>query len=251
VLLGGALAFLVCCLAGNFLRHRNCYDDFQRFHGYMAYTSLHYPTVSHVRALARSRFQGDRIGVVVAGNSVLLGTGSRPSDLWTNRLQELLGDDYRVLNLATCGAQAHEFGAVAAEVLLRDHPRLILVTNTFAGPAIGLNGPDGSLQLRYFFWEAYRKGWLLPHPEREAALRQLCTKSDPALKELQAQMQLDQVLGFRDLWTTVEQRYVSTVWFHGAPPSWTKPRCRYPHPKPHETPQTPKRLHPGPRPGFA
>ena len=36
--------------------------------------------------------------------------------------------------------------------------------------------PDGRSYMRYFFWEANRKGWLEPNPARDETLRVLSGK---------------------------------------------------------------------------
>jgi hypothetical protein len=229
-ILGIVVSFLACCLAGRLTQDRNCYRDFQRFHGYLSFTTLHYPTVSKVRAAARARLERNRIAVVVGGNSVLLGGCCNLDDVWTARLQDLLGDEYRVVNLAMLGARPSEFGATAAEVLLLDYPRLIFITNTWPCPAVPLSAsPDGRPVFRYFFWEAYWKGWLQHYPARENALRLLERETrDKAFPELKAQLQLDEILRFRDLWTALEFNQGSTVWCQGLGPRWMQPRKCYP-----------------------
>jgi hypothetical protein len=229
-ILGIMASFLACCLAGRMNRDGNGYRDFQRFHSCLNYTTLHYPTVSRIRGAASSRLERNRIAIVVGGNSVLQGTLCNLDDVWTTRLQELLGEEYRVDNLAMLGASPPEFGGTAAEVLLQDCPRLSFITNTWPCPASPLStSPDGGPVLRYYFWEAYGKGWLLPHPARENALRLLDRdKRDKGFPELKTQLQLDEGLGFRDLWTGVEYNLVSTVWSPGLGLRWFWPRRCYP-----------------------
>src|SRR5690348_8568906 len=98
LLLGVAVAFAACCLAGHAAGRRNHLRDFHRFHQLISPESLYYPTVNEVCALARGRLDRDRVAVIVGGSSVLHGTGQRADQLWTDRLQALLGDDYRVIN---------------------------------------------------------------------------------------------------------------------------------------------------------
>ena len=69
------------------------------------------------------------LDAVVGGNSVLYGAGQRGQELWTRHLQARLGDGYRVLNLALPGCHPAEFGGTAAEMLARDFPRLIFVSD--------------------------------------------------------------------------------------------------------------------------
>jgi hypothetical protein len=227
VILGTVVSFLACCVAGRIVSDRNYYRDFQRFHPSINYLTLHNPTVSKVRALARSRLDRDRIAVVVGGNSVLYGSGSGGGIVWTERLQELLGEDYKVINLAMCGAACPEFGGTAAEVLSRDFPRLIFISNLWADPGMGAADPDGRPFIRYFYWDAYYHGWLLDDPERVALLASLSRDKDPAFPELRAQLLQDRVLSFRDLWVTLEYTHFSTTWCPRLGSPWTQPRKNY------------------------
>jgi hypothetical protein len=192
------------------------------------YLTLHNPTASQVRVLGRSRLDPDKIAVVVGGDSVLYGGGPYAEE-WTGRLQERLGDRYQVINFGLCGAETQEFGATAAEMLARDHPRLILITDSPAGP-VRTGDPDGRPVLRYFFWEAHDRGWLTDDPDREARLRELRRAKDPAFRELSAGIQLDRALAFRDLWTTLEYRSFSTTWTPLVGAAWCKARKDYPDP---------------------
>jgi hypothetical protein len=209
------------------VRRRNVYRDFQRFHTAMSPETYHYPTVRHVRALARSRGTGKTL-VLVGGNSILHGCGQPESELWTRRLQEHLGDDYRVLNLGLKAALPAEFGGVAAEILSQEHERVIFVTN-LVSLGVKLGEADGG-HFRYFFWEAYHRGLLRKHPDREIRLRALRenNKRDEAFAELQRQMRVDRLTSSRDLWSAVEYGDVSTVWSVQVRWNFPKPRKRYP-----------------------
>jgi hypothetical protein len=147
----------------------------------------------------------------------------------TRHLEALLGSDFQVLNLALPGCHPFEFGAPAAEVLSRDFPRLLLITNTPPGPDQLRQDPDGMPQLRYFFWEARRRGLLHASAPREERLREAERKGhDESFREMQDQLRLDLRLHFRDLWNTVTCRWVSTVWCPRLVNSWLKPRAAYP-----------------------
>ena len=167
---GLALSFLACCAAGFIVRDRNCYERFERFHRFINIETQFYPTACQLRALGRSRLDTEKIAVVVGGNSILYGTGQREEALWTKRLQELLGERYQVINLASPAALPGEFGGLAAEILARDYPRLILLADQ--QPSASAGDPDGRLY-RYLFWDAHYKGLLQPDSLREERLLQL------------------------------------------------------------------------------
>jgi hypothetical protein len=205
-------------------RH-NQYQRFTRFHGFLGPETLYYPTASQVCELARARLDPTRIAVIVGGNSILHGTGQRSSKLWTRQLQEALGDDYRVLNLAVRGGLPAEFGGVVAECLQGEFPRLIYITDV--SPTTGVGGePDGILY-RYLYWDARYKGMLLPHPDRERYFSDRKAKEPKEaqqLDELKAGRRLDARLFYQDLWTTCVLKKAGTVWAPFLQSSFTRPR---------------------------
>ena len=231
LLLGCALSFLACCALGRLVSRQSPYKGFVRFHPFINYLSLYYPTASQTRALARSQASPDQVLVIVGGNSILHGSGQGAAQVWTKQLQALLGPRYRVLNFALHGSGPAEFGATAAEVLERDGRKVLFVTNQWMGTA-GIAGEvDGFVQ-RYFFWDAYYKGLFAPGPEREARLAELDRekKDDPAYAELKRRARLDGWLYYQDLWTTFSYRCASTVWCPPVADSFTRPRRRYADP---------------------
>src|SRR4051794_20856253 len=121
LLLGVAVAFGGCCLAGRLVSHRNHLHHFNRFHMLISPQGLYYPTAGQVRALARNTLDRDKVAVIVAGSSVTYGGSQKLEHCWTKRLQDELGDGYQVLNLALPGGRPSEIGAVAAEFLGREY----------------------------------------------------------------------------------------------------------------------------------
>jgi hypothetical protein len=243
LILGVAAGFLGCCLAGRLVSHRNPFGDFERFHQMIAPESLFYPTACQVRELARSRFDPAKVAVLISGSSVLHGTCQQADQVWTRRLQALLGDRYQVLNLAMRCGRPTEIGAVAAEFLAREYPRLILITDTCPGRLHP--DPDGC-RFRYFFWDAYYKGLLLPDKAREERLGEVIAEAEQgemvmgravvqelsmpaeAQREVRTQMALDGVLYFGDLWNTIACTRFHTVWTSLAHDACTRPRSQWP-----------------------
>jgi hypothetical protein len=142
-------------------------------------------------------------------------------------LQEQLGEEFQVLNLATPGAQIMEFGGIAAETLRDDFPRLIVVTNHYPGNPLA--EPDGHSQGTYFFWDAYYRGLLAKDMDREARLAKLARarRDDEKFAELKRQMRLDSWLAYRDLWTMMGHEHVWTLWNPTVAGAFTKARKHY------------------------
>jgi hypothetical protein len=216
------------------------FENFNRFHTYLNPETLFYPTARQVRALARARLDPNKVTVIVGGSSVLYGAGQRAAELWTHRLQGLLGHRYQVLNLAFVGAKTSEFGAAAAEMLAQDIPKLILITDL--APGYFYPAPDG-FQFKYFFWDAYSQGLLLRDRRRDDRLRlpdlqaqveagngkTPCPSGAPAerLAELRAQMRLNSPLYFNDLWTTLAYTTAVTLWTERTRAWFPRPRRLY------------------------
>lgn len=156
--------------------------------------------------------------MVVGGNSVLQGVGQRPSHIWTLHLQQLLGDDYVVVNLAMRGGTPRECASLIAERLHADGVPVILVTN---GHPTDWQGSA----YRYFFWDAWGKGHLLPDPRRDSWLANFTATYASAEVHLEGrrQGQIDAVAYAADLWTAVAYKYRASVWSSVKYPKFWRP----------------------------
>jgi hypothetical protein len=224
--LGAVGAFAACCLAGYLAGAKNLYMPFVRFHRYLNPESAYFPTASQVRAMGKGYFKKDKITVIVGGNSILFGSNQWAANVWSRHLQDTLGKRFQVLNLAVPAAYTNEFGAWGAEIISRDYPKLIFITDF--GSSTLPSTLDGA-RYRYFFWDAYYKG-LLPHdPARQQAVESLIAQRGrkdyvPAeqenehdntadgFAELLRRSWLESCLRFQDFWTSVAYKRFSTVW---------------------------------------
>ncbi|HKV42881.1 MAG TPA: hypothetical protein VJX67_27030 [Blastocatellia bacterium] len=221
---GVGLAFAACCLAGYVASRYNPFYNFHRFHVKMAPESLFYPTASQFRDIVLSTADASKIIVIVGGSSNFHGVSQPVDQLWTRRLQVLLGDDYAVYNFALRGGMPTEAGGVAAETLFKVGRKVIYVADFAPGLA---PPPDGQIY-RYLFWDAYYKGYLLHDKGREAWLREIESIKDSKYSELRLGERLDSALYFNDLWNTVAYRRVMTVWNFLVAGSFSRPRRAYP-----------------------
>lgn len=185
-----------------FGRHRGNTDyhtTFTRFHPMIAPDSQYQPTMREMMSIVRARCRADQILVIVGGNSILLGVGQPADQMWTRRLQDLLGDRFAVVNLAYRGSAATDGGAVVAEALRDEFPRQIYIANV--APMQGIP-PHGIDTYRFIVLDALAKGWLLPWAPRDTALAQWT--DDPvtrdAAREQRFAARADALLAFRDVW---------------------------------------------------
>lgn len=221
--LGVVVGLVACSVAGRIASKKPTFKDVERFHALITPESLFYPTASQVKASVLSRLDPDKILVIVGGSSVFHGTGQKRDQLWTRKLQERLGPRYLVVNLAVRSGGPEEFGATVAEMLLADHPRLILVDDCQAGQFCA--HPDGN-HYRYFFWDAYWKGYLQPDPGRDARLQEAAPVRSEQRQECQRRMLLDSILFSEDLWNLLAYDKLMTLWTPLSRQAASQPRKR-------------------------
>jgi hypothetical protein len=210
--LGIALSFAACCVTGRQLVKLLTFRDYQFLTEYLNPLSQYRPTALQIRTLARRQLPREKIAVIIGGNSVLQQSGGPRSQPWTRYLEQELGDDYRLLNVAAPGAAPNQFGELAAEMLIGDHPRIIHVCNCWS---TGFpNSPDGAAQYRYSFLDARARGLLLEAPERDAALAALKPMRRARENGLEEELEAwtNRLLSFNDLWHLVGYEAFFTIW---------------------------------------
>ncbi len=209
---GATFGFLACCVAGWIASGQNLYVNFVRPHMYIALEASFNPTVSQFRALVEETTAPGRVIVIVGGSSVFNGVSQSPDTIWTRRLQDRLGEPFRVFNFAFRAGAPAEGGAIVAESFIKEGRAVIYVGDT--PPAVAVPPLGGFYE--YLFWDAYYKNLLLEDPVREARIDELTPRFVGAEREKLHERRLgarfDHRLRFNDLWTTVGYRWVFTVW---------------------------------------
>ena len=208
----GVIISLFCLsFSGWQISEKNIFHDYKRIHRDISIDTQFFPTARQIGALVEEHFASDKIAVVIAGSSVMRGTGQSSTDLWSNYLQMELGDKYRVLNLALNGGGPSGQGLYMTEYLLRNHKKVLLISDI----QIGGNGitPDNGSFYRYFYFDSYNRGYSDQFVERmnETQLR-LQTSDYAGLHEFQIKSYLNRFLNFDDLWNTIGYRYFFTIW---------------------------------------
>ncbi len=203
---GVLLAFAACCWAGRQGAEDSVFRHFERFHQRLTPESLFYPTVSQCRQHVLHHVSRKKVLVLVGGSSVMQGTGVPVDDLWTNKLQELLGDGYRVVNFGFRAAQLQDFGLVVAKSLSKSRPKMIFISDV---PANYLHAEPDGLRLKYFYWDARFKGLLPPEPAADLVMKE--HPSDER-REIQRGAWLDGRFYFNDFWNSLAYTMVSTPW---------------------------------------
>lgn len=215
ICVGVFVGFVGACLLGRMSEKTSRFENFVRLHPFLEQESSYFPTASQLVATARAQCPPDngKVLVVLGGNSVFNGSGQKKKEIWSAVLQQELGDRFHVINFSAPGAGVMDNGGVAFEILARDYPRALLVTNTEPG----YYAPGYASSYSYLFWDAYYKDLLIEDADRSAVLKRDVFSKDS--QEAQLRYRLNSVLHFNDLWTGIAYRRVSTVWS-----SWLKER---------------------------
>lgn len=241
--LAGLFAGLVMlAAAGHWAGRHNTHPGAARLHPRISPEGSYHPTLDELCAMVRSRCRPGQILVIVGGNSIFNGVGQPADKLWTHELQAQLGERFAVVNLALRGAISTDGGAVVAEVLREEFPRLIYLANTapHTPPA-----PLGEAAYHYIFWEAHYRGLLMDFAPRNEALEDYLNHGAPWMPrrdytpdswhktflrqkdrvtaemhrgQLMGEVWLDAALKYRDLWNWIGYEHVFTV------PSFYTPR---------------------------
>ena len=231
----GGLVFGLGALAvcGWRVSRTDYHPGYVRFHHAISPEANYYPSLDEMSAIVRAKCRHDQVLVIVGGNSILYGVWQRSADVWSNRLQELLGDRYCVINFAFRGGSPADGGAVVAEALRGEYPRQILIVNE--APVTGVES-FGRESYRFLFWQGYFGGKLLDAPAREARIRELVRYFPGQLapfQEARFSVWFDDVFHYRDLWNWIAFECFSTVPSNPGQsfPLLLRPRRRYSDPE--------------------
>jgi hypothetical protein len=232
-LAGLALGLGGLAWAGLVAARTDYHPGFVRFSLPIAPETSYYPTLNEMKAIVRSRCRRDQVLVIVGGNSILLGVWQPVADLWTKRLQDLLGDRYCVLNFAFRGAAPTDGGAVVAEALRREYPHQIYIANVAPLDWIDMIGHE---PYEYLFWQAYFSGQLIRTPERDRAMAEYWGQKGQTRHFLEEAVSewFDCALHYRDLWNRECFENFCTVPSNlgGCVPALLKPRRLFPDEEP-------------------
>jgi hypothetical protein len=130
-----------------------------------------YPTLENLLQFVRQKAPPEKILVLAAGSSISLGAGQQNSHLWSDLLQQDLGDKFAVVNLSFRSAKFTSIGLPLLEILSQEYPRLLFVTESRPGYAPEWIAYDSRESFfypyNYLLSQAWLSGKLLPNSERD------------------------------------------------------------------------------------
>lgn len=223
--IGIFIGFFACILVGKRVSETFAYDaPFTRFNEYLLRDTNFYPTASSMLNTVLQQSKPEQTLVLIGGNSILRGFGQGAQDLWSNRLQLFLGDQYKVFNFGMPTGSLQMNAAVIGEILRKQGRKVIIVTNSLT------NLPNDDLLANwdnYIFLEAYYKD-LLDNNFRKN--NQKLESSWPRFYEVRLAQKLNSYLFFNDLWNFIGYRYFFTSWTSLTYYNWTGARAFFKDP---------------------
>lgn len=216
---GVLFGIALCIGAGRQASKEDVYHDRDRFFMKVSPEGNVYPTLENLEQFVRGKASPDKVLVLVGGSSILLGVGQTNDQLWTNSLQQELGNAYSVVNISFRAAQFTSIAMPLAEKLSSEYHRIILVTDAvpFMLPDFLLYNPGSYVYpYDYVLWQAWIDGDLSRNPARENALSSALRSPVEAIR-LHAQEQflhalLERFFFASDLWNSIGYRHFFTVY---------------------------------------
>ena len=227
---GLAMGMALCIWAGNWAAHQNVYAARSRFFFKVSPEGYVYPTVENLCEFVRRRAPKDKILVLVGGSSISLGVGQLNENLWTKKLQEKLGPDFAVVNIAFRGCSFSSVSLPLAEMLSKEYARWYYVSDVSLAvePSWLFTPGTATYPYRYFLWHSWLNGKLLPNPVRDAELKKAFFAGDEGVR-LRAQEDAlrglwEIVANSSSLWNFIGDQYFFPAYFYRLPPQvpfWT------------------------------
>jgi hypothetical protein len=207
---GLLLGLLALSWLGSVVETTRLAESFVRFHMWLNVESGYFPTARQIRTVVERRIGPEpAVHVIVGGSSVEHGVGQHQSLIWTRFLQEHLGPQFRVTNLAQRAGSSTDFGNIGAELLLHEGRPVIYV----AGAGITRFSIDLRVSFyRHVVFDAWHRGYLLPWPPRDELLRDVVWRGPSALRAPAVGSLLDAYLNFNDFWNFVGYEYANSNW---------------------------------------
>lgn len=210
--LGIVIGFAICCCTGYLVSKGARLSHFTRFFLAIQPQMYYYPTVNELVETARHDVSHDKILVLLGGSSVFRGAGQDPNELWSDELQRILGDKFKILNYASDSASPFSFGGVLFRILKKEYKKIIFVAA--ASPLDPQGGIEGSEPYTYLFWEAYYKKMFQPADKEKILINKLKNQQIKTAKGLEEHLMcyLDSLFYFKNLWNWISYRFFFTVW---------------------------------------
>jgi hypothetical protein len=208
--IGLAVGLTALSWLGATVQSRYLVENFGRFHRLINVETGYYPTARQALAVARPQAPATpAIDVVIGGSSVFHGVSQHASLMWTRVLQDLLGPQFRVVNLAQRAGAVDDFGNIVAEHLLREGRQVIYVAD---GRPSGMPLMTGQSFYRHIVLDAWSRGYLFPWPPRDDFLSGAKWSGLATFRAAAWGAMLDRYLNFNDFWNFISYDFAGINW---------------------------------------
>lgn len=217
---GLMLGFLACILLGIYASKHYYHENYSRLGGGLQpRTASFQATASQIKNLIINTCPKEKILVLIGGSSVFYGSSQPVRHLWTKKLQEDLGGQYCVFNLAAPAGPLVGFASVAFQMVGREYKDSYLVVDSSSMPSLEA---DGLVWYKPFFWDAYFKNInnfetknYSEEQFKQLALANRSSKGQAALDrfdQILLGMYLDSLFYFTDLWSYIHYQWGLTIY---------------------------------------
>lgn len=141
---------------GEFADHKNYYQVESRFGQWVSADSGHFPKSRNVYLWAKQQTSKEKVTVIFGGSSVLHGVGQTINDSIAEKLNDILGEQYSVVNLALRGGSVGGQGLVIAKSLSKEGFNVVYIADVKSSD-FKFAFPDNS-PYEYFYWDAINEG---------------------------------------------------------------------------------------------
>jgi len=209
--LGILIGFSICIILGIIVSRHDKLHHFTRFFYGIQPQQQFFPTNFELLNTALHKVNKNKILVLIGGSSIFKGVGQNKNELWSLRLQKLLGDRFSVLNYAIDSATLPDFGGVAFRILKNHYHKIIFVsTCQVGGPA----SVDGQPIFNYLFWDGYYHHLFNFEKSEKKNILNIRKQEFKTAGGLETHIAsfMDSLFFFKPLWTWVGYHSFFTVW---------------------------------------
>lgn len=217
------LGLILLISAGKTISRINAFNEVIRFHDSLSPSTFFYPTARQMLQWSMQKVKTDKINVLLGGSSLLYGVGQPQGKTIADRLQDRLGNQFVVINLATKGGSIMGVGMIMAEKLISMGYPVIYVADM--EPSI-FGRVMGATSTEYFYWDAkYNRLMFDWEPRDKIELWSLENSPDSREKQLNAIFNLN--VFFNEFWTFIGYKYIFTVFSNMSADKFWRPRKEF------------------------
>jgi hypothetical protein len=197
IILPFVISLMLLSSIGGLADRESYYQVESRFGQWVSADSGHFPKSRNVYLWAKDQTSKEKITVIFGGSSVLHGVGQTINDSIAEKLNDFLGDQYSVVNLALRGGNVGGQGLVIAKSMSNEGYNVVYIADV-KSTNFNFSFPDNS-PYEYFYWDAINEGLI----ERNSAIeREYASKSTP-----KAVMAIESKLHFLSLINYISYNY--------------------------------------------